>query len=130
MRVGVPVWNDRVAPVMDESARLLVVDVENGQERGRLEHELSAAYPAQRARQLAGLGIHVLICGGISRPLANVLETYGISLFPWTAGPISEVLAAYLSGRLLEPRWRMPGCRWRAHRFRDNRRSRRWDGSG
>jgi len=130
MRVAIPVWNDRVAPVLDESARLLVLDIEDGQERGRLEHELSAAYPAQRARQLAGLGIHVLICGGISRPLASVLESYGISLFPWTAGPIPEVLAAYLSGRLLEPSWRMPGCGWRAHRFRNSGRSRRWGEGG
>jgi predicted Fe-Mo cluster-binding NifX family protein len=130
MRVAIPVWNDRVAPVLDESAHLLVVDIEDGQERGRLEHELSAGYPAQRARQFASLGIHVVICGGISRPLASVLESYGISLFPWTAGPIGEVLAAYLSGKLLDPRWRMPGCGWRAHRFRNGRRSRRWGEGG
>lgn len=31
-------------------------------------------------------------------------------MIPWTAGPVEEVLAAYLGGRLPDPQWLMLGC--------------------
>lgn len=56
------------------------------------------------------LGVAVLICGGISRPLRQMIEACGIRVYPWMAGPVDEVLEAYRQGRLHEPRWMMPGC--------------------
>jgi predicted Fe-Mo cluster-binding NifX family protein len=88
----------------------MVVDVENGVEQARRQETLQEEFPTRRARQLAQLGVNVLICGAISRPLAALLAASGITLIPWTAGPVDEVLTAYLAGRLPDPRWLMPGC--------------------
>jgi len=118
MRVAIPFWNDRVSPVFDASRRLVVVDVEDGLERARHQETLQEEFPTRRARQLAQLGVNVLICGAISRPLATLLAASGITVIPWTAGPVDEVLAAYLAGRLPDPRWMMPGCGGRQQRHR------------
>jgi predicted Fe-Mo cluster-binding NifX family protein len=110
MRVAIPFRDDRVSPVFDASKRLVVVDVEDGLERSRHQEILQEELPTWRARQLAQIGVNVLICGAISQPLAVMLAASGITVIPWTAGPVDEVLAAYLAGRLPDPRWSMPGC--------------------
>ena len=112
MRVAIPVWNDRISPVFDAATCLMLLDVADGVEQGRQLVEVAQApLPTQRTKRLAELGVNVLICGAISRPLATFVSAVGIVLIPWVAGPVEEVLRAYLAGRLSEPRWRMPGCR-------------------
>ncbi len=121
MRVAIAVWNDRVSPVFDAASRLMLVDVEDGVERARREEALPESFLARRAKRLAELGVTVLICGAISHPLSAVLAASGVTVIPWTAGPVDEVLAAYLKGRLPDPRWLMPGCGVRHQRHRGGR---------
>jgi len=121
MMVAIPVWNDRVSPVFDAASRLMLVHVENGVERARREEALPESFLARRAKRLAELGVTVLICGAISRPLAALLEASGINVLAWTAGPVNDVLQAYLAGRLPDPRWMMPGCGGRGQRHRRGR---------
>ena len=111
MRLAIPIWNERVSPVFDTASRLVLVDVEQGAEVGRQIVEVVAdPFPTQRARRLTDLQVNGLICGAISRPLASFVSAAGIDLIPWVAGPVEDVLRAYLAGRLSEPCWRMPGC--------------------
>jgi predicted Fe-Mo cluster-binding NifX family protein len=110
MRLAISIWNDRISPVFDAADHLLLIDIEQGQERGRQEEVLSDAFPSRRMRRLTEMGVNALICGGISRPLVTLLAESGISVCPWTAGPVDEVLRAYLEDRLHDPQWRMPGC--------------------
>jgi predicted Fe-Mo cluster-binding NifX family protein len=119
MRIAIAVWNDRISPVFDTSSRLLLVDVEHGAERERRVVEMGAdSFPTQRARRLAELEVNVLICGAISRVLAGFISATGVVVIPWVSGPAEGVLRAYLTKRLSDSRWRMPGCRgrWR-HRY-------------
>ena len=118
MRVAMAVWNDRISPVFDTSSRLLLVDVEQGAERDRRNVEMGVdLFPTQRARRLTELEVNVLICGAISRPLAEMVSALGVVVIPWVSGPVEGVLRAYLTKRLSDSRWRMPGCRgrWRHH---------------
>jgi predicted Fe-Mo cluster-binding NifX family protein len=116
MRLAIPVRNDRISPVFDTATRLLVLDIAQGVEQGRYPVDVAqASFPTQRARRLAELEVNVLICGAISRPLAELVSTAGIILIPWVSGPLDEVLQAYLTARLSDPRWHMPGC-GRRHR--------------
>jgi len=119
MRMAIAVWNDRISPVFDTSSRLLLVDVEQGAERDRRIVEVGAdSFPTQRARRLTELEVNVLICGAISRVLAELISASGVVVIPWVSGPVEGVLRAYLTKRLSDSRWRMPGCRgrWR-HRY-------------
>jgi predicted Fe-Mo cluster-binding NifX family protein len=110
MRLAIPTWQGRVSPVFDAAQRLLIVDVADGSEVARSEKDLRAAFPPQRVARLKELGIEVLICGAVSRPLAGMIAASGIVLVPFIGGECDEVLAAYLDGQLPSPRFLMPGC--------------------
>jgi predicted Fe-Mo cluster-binding NifX family protein len=115
--------------VFDFAHGLLLVDIENGQQMHRSEISLRPESAAQRASRLKSLGINVLICGAISRPLMGMLTTSGIEVLPYVTGPVDGILQAYMTGRLGQPEFISPGF-WPGARkaFRGWRRRRRWRG--
>lgn len=110
MRVAIPTRSERISPVFDSAEQILLVELNDGEERSRCVAPLPADSLAGRVTRLRELGVTALICGGISRTLRQMIEAGGIHVYPWTAGPVAEVLEAYRQGRLHEPRWMMPGC--------------------
>jgi predicted Fe-Mo cluster-binding NifX family protein len=117
MRIAIATWNDRVSPVFDTSSRLLVVNVDHGVETSRCFVEVRQDSSATgRVRRLTELAVTVLICGAISRALAESVSASGVVAIPWVSGPVEGVLRAYVTKRLSDARWRMPGCRGRCRR--------------
>jgi predicted Fe-Mo cluster-binding NifX family protein len=112
VRLAIPNWNGRVSPVFDTARRLVVIDVARRTEQRRQVVEAETdSFPARRVRRLGELQIDVLICGAISRSLAELVTMAGVVLVPWVIGPVDDVPQAYLARRLSDPRWRMPGYR-------------------
>ena len=110
MRIGIPIWNDRVSPVLDTAERLVIIDTGAAAGRARTEVALAARQLPLRATRFAELGLDLLVCGAVSRPLAELLEAAGVAVEPWVAGDVEEVLQAITTGELDRPCYRMPGC--------------------
>jgi len=118
MTVAFAVWDDRISPVFDTAETLLVVQMEAGRVAGRREEPIQGALPGEKAARLKALGVGTLVCGAISRPLADIIAAEGIRLVPFVAGSVEEVIAAYTRGVLPAPTFAMPGCgRRRRGRF-------------
>jgi len=109
------VWQQRVSPLFDVASELLLVDAEGATETGRASVALPEQELPRRVRHLVDLGVNVLVCGGISQPLAGMVQASGIRLVPFTAGPVEQVLRAFLQGQLPSQAFVMPGWggRWR-----------------
>lgn len=123
MKIAIPVWNERVSPVFDVAEKILIADVESGIEQARSEYQLESTNPAARATEIANLGIDVLICGAISRPLEAMIMANGVKVIAQTCGEVEEVLEAYISGRLFTlEQFFMPGCWRQGKRWRHGRR--------
>ena len=118
MRTAIPISDGRISPVFDAAKRLLLVDIENGREVWRTEQIVEEPELGPRARRVAEFGAEVLICGAISRPLEAMLLSAGVEVIPQTCGPVEDVLKAFISGRLTEQAYVMPGCCGRRRRFR------------
>jgi len=131
MKIAIPVWNDNLSNVFDFAHRLLLVEIENAREVSRTEVPLQAESLPERVGRLKQLGVDVLLCGAISRALANMVTDSGIQVLPYVTGRVDDVLQAYLTGQLLQPQFTMPGywpgarkgfgrwrrgCRWRGGR--------------
>jgi predicted Fe-Mo cluster-binding NifX family protein len=122
VRVAIANFEGRVSPVFDVARRLELVDVEDGHETARQEVSLADCDPLSRVGRLAGLGVEVLICGAISRPLEAAMVSAGIQVIAQTCGPVDEVLAAFAAGRLTSEAFLMPGSCGRRRRARHGQR--------
>ncbi len=113
MKVALTVWGERISPLYDAAQKILVAKIDDngicGMQYEPFHHEL----PIERAVRLCDLQVGILICGAISEISANMLNAYGIELIPFIAGKVDKILNAYVSGRLTEPGFKMPGCRMR-----------------
>ena len=112
MRVAISNWDDRVSPVLDAAAGLTLIDYDGESETGRQAVPLAGGV-WQRARQLGGLGLDVLICGAVSRPLYDLLLAAGVEVVPFVAGEVDRVITAFLRGELPDRTLTLPGCRCR-----------------
>lgn len=110
MQVVLTVWNGRIAPVLDVARKALLLEVNGGSIIARREEPLSGPGLEQQAQGLMRLKPEALICGAVSRPLFDMLTDAGMRLFPFIAGNVEEVIAAYLAGKLPCPALSMPGC--------------------
>jgi predicted Fe-Mo cluster-binding NifX family protein len=110
MNVAIPTWSGRVSPVFDAAGRLLILAVEAGREVGRREVPLPEAEAPERARVVADLGVHVLICGAVSQVLEGMLARLGIHVVSHVCGDVEEILRCYLAGETPQERFGMPGC--------------------
>lgn len=127
MKVAIPTWNARVSPVFDVAKRLLVVELEGDREVSREEAAIEETQLMARAKRVTQLGVDVLICGAISMPLEAMLASAGARIIPHTCGPVENVLRAFVSGRLTDRAFLMPGCCGRRPRFRRRHRGGRWE---
>jgi len=110
MRLAVAVWGCEVSPVFDFAHGIIVVQSDENNEQARYRYEIPDESMAARAERLRELGVNVLVCGAISNPLAKMVSGLGITLIPWKCGLIEEVLVAYFSGTLEDPRFSLPGA--------------------
>ena len=120
VKIAIPEWQGQVSTVFDFAGKLLLIDIDKQKEISRSEITLPEESMPQRASRLKDLGVDVLICGAISRPLMFMITGSGIEVLPYVTGRIDEVLNAYMTGRLAEQRFSMPGCKMGARKgFRD-----------
>ncbi|HDP24770.1 MAG TPA: hypothetical protein ENN34_04930 [Deltaproteobacteria bacterium] len=109
MRIAIPVCEQHVATVADFADSVLVVDFEGGREIKRELVPVTTGILPARVAMLEDLGVDVMICGALSRPFASMAVHSGIGLAAFITGTIAEVLSAFSSGTLSEPRFLMPG---------------------
>ena len=108
--VAVTVWGERISPVLDVARQVVLLTVRDGVVVGRREVELPVASGEAKLIALSALGVEVLLCGAVSRPVAERAAGLGVGLVAFLAGDAEAVIEAHLAGRLPHPGFGMPGC--------------------
>ena len=109
MRIAIAHWRDRVSPVFDVSDRIVLVDIENGRELQRKDQSLKSRKEFERAQEVCGHGVQVLLCGALSNSMQSALKRTGIQVISFICGDLEDVLNAYVQGRLSDQCYQMPG---------------------
>ena len=109
MKVAVTVWQNTVSTVCDFSSRLLVFNVTEGEVKNRSFVPFETRFLPERVNQLVALGVEVLLCGAVSRPLERMIHASGVKVIPCLRGSIEEIIRAYLDGSLCNNRFTLPG---------------------
>ncbi len=110
MKLGIPVFHDRVSPVLDTATKLLIIEIQDGAVVSEKEKYFNDMPFLKRSDYLNSMGLDIIICGALSRPLNNLIVACGIKLMPWISGSVDEVIKAYQAGALGSDKFRMPGC--------------------
>jgi predicted Fe-Mo cluster-binding NifX family protein len=109
MKIAIPVWEDKVSPVLDAASRLLIVEVVDQKEASRFETFFDEQDLSRRCVRISRLGVDTLICGAISRGFSKILEASGIHIVQGISGHPEDVLNAYIKGNLFRSEFFMPG---------------------
>jgi predicted Fe-Mo cluster-binding NifX family protein len=110
MRIAIPIWEDKISPVLDTASKLLIIENVLQREIARFEVNLLEPDISRRCRFIRGLNINILICGGVSRQLSDMLEASGINVISGISGSAEDIIEAYLKERLGDSKFFMPGC--------------------
>ena len=110
MRIAIPIWDNKVSPVMDTASNLLIIETDGQKESARFEVYLEEQDISRRCHRIQGLEIDVLICGAICRSLAGMLLASDIHIISEISGLVEDVLKAYLQGTLADSKLFMPGA--------------------
>jgi predicted Fe-Mo cluster-binding NifX family protein len=108
--IAIPILQERISPVLDTAARLLLVTRRRGKEVARREFILGPLPTEGLAQSVAELRVDVLLCAALSQGLQRELERRGVRVKPHLCGETEAVLQAYCCDRLNRPEFRMPGC--------------------
>ncbi len=110
MKVALTVWEDRISPVLDTARSAVIAEIEDGKFLSRQVMTFDDDSAQGKIARLRSLGVEVLVCGAVSRPLADMLCSCGIRLFPFVSGNVSDVLDAVIAGKMPNAMFAMPGC--------------------
>ncbi len=113
--LALPTWNDTVSAAFDFARELLVVSIQGSRETGRQAVPFDDKLLPLRVAKLGDLNVDVLICGCISQAAAAMVSQYNIEVVSHVCGSVDDIIAAYLAGKLVAPRFCLPGfgCRHR-----------------
>lgn len=110
MKAAFSVWDNRIAPVFDVARQIHLVETKAGRIVSEKQEALADAMPVQKVVCLAELGVSLLVCGAVSRPLQEMIAAYDIRIIPFVAGDLREVIEAWLAGKREIDIFAMPGC--------------------
>jgi hypothetical protein len=119
--VAMPVFRSRIAPVLDSCLRVLVIQIDHDGQTEKSELNFNGLSLFERSNALKRAGVTTLICGGISKDLRTAVGGARIGIVSGIVGPVEEVFSAFLSDRLDDPRFYMPGRRRKYGRPRQSR---------
>jgi|GEM_PF-380288 len=108
MKVGITIWNERIAPVFDVAGNVYIVDAARNTATGETISLPQA--PFANIDALLRSGVEVLVCGAISRPVLRSAQRAGLKVVPFASGSIGEIVAAWNAGELEAAARTMPGC--------------------
>ena len=110
MKTAFSVWEQRIAPVFDTALQIRLVESDGTRITAEKEYAMSGEGASQKAAWLAEQGVSTLVCGAVSRPLQEQLAAGGITVLPFVAGDLRQVIRASLDGTLAGAAFTMPGC--------------------
>lgn len=110
MIIGLTTWGQRISPVFDSAQKLIVVDAQDSKITARRFEKIDPSIPLLLSEKLKELKMEVLICGAISKGLADIIESVSIHCIPFITGDVETVLNSYIKGEVLTSKFLMPGC--------------------
>ncbi len=110
MKLAVTIWGNRISPVFDAAGTLLIAEVQDGTIVNKTYKPFRPEPAADMIDMLKQAGVSTLICGAISTGPADLITEHGICLVPFITGNALAVLDTYVTRKVIDSKYVMPGC--------------------
>ena len=124
-KVAIPIWKNRISPVLDTANILLISEVEDNVECERDIVNIPLSNHQNRVKYFQSKQIDILICGALSHKIEIMLSAVGIKVIPWIGGDVEDIISAYLQGVIISDNFILPGCKQGRRRGRRSGQHRR-----
>lgn len=127
MKIAIPLFGTRISPRFDCAPGLLLITTDSKGKDIIEKNEIifiNNNY-IERINQLKSSGVDVVICGGISNDMLELLKGQNIKVIPWVTGESQDALSLFLQRRLVPGTILCPGRRMKRWRFCQQVRQRR-----
>ena len=98
--IALPVFQNRVSPLMDVSSRYIIYETEDGKIKQRIDISLNTDGESSRVEKLKEIGVNTIICGAVSGYVSHIINEKGMRLLPMIYGPVEEIIEHYLKNTL------------------------------
>ncbi|MCP4131439.1 MAG: hypothetical protein GY754_10700 [bacterium] len=116
-KIAIPVFNNRISPLFDVAGEFRIIEDHSGNVNEGYSIDTSELREHSIVTRLEQEGVKVIICGAVSRCVANFILLKNIDLVPGVIGAVDDVLRAYLDNDLEGARFVMPGNRRRGCKY-------------
>ncbi len=110
MKIAITIWGNRVSPVFDAAATLLVVQIENRMVVKKSYESFDPETPFDLIKLLKKMQVPVLICGAISTKPADLIVNNDIKLISFVTGNALKLIENFARKQTIEKSNMMPGC--------------------
>ena len=110
MKLAITIWGNRVSPVFDAAATLLVAHIENRMIIKKNYISFDPGIPSDLIKLLKKMQIPVLICGAISTKPADLIINNDIKLISFVTGNALKLIENFARKQTIEKSYMMPGC--------------------
>ena len=127
MKIAIPLFGTRISPRFDHAPSAMLINTDDDEKAvvDIYEMSLQDLHYLDRVKQLKASGVEVVICGGISNEMLELLRGRKIEVIPWVAGEAKEALRMFLLGKLIPGAILCPGKRMRQWGFCTQKQKRR-----
>ncbi len=115
MKIAIPIWNNRIAPVFDTISTILIFS--QGDTGYTVSKELTVGDLSvpEKISALLESQVSTIICGAIPYRFEKEFLNHEIEVCSFIAGSIFDVLIAYETNTISNDEYKMPGCKKRNH---------------
>lgn len=110
MKIAITIWGNRISPVFDAAATLLVAHIENRMVIKKSYTSFDPGTPFDLLKLLKKMQVSVLICGAISTKPADLIVNNDIKLISFVTGNALKLIENFARKQTIEKSYMMPGC--------------------
>ncbi len=119
MKIAIPLFGTRISPRLDCAKKILLIQAEEKDRKivSFEETDFQTGHTGENIEFYLSNEIAVIICGGISIEMQDLLIKHKIKLISWVTGEADKALDLFLEGKLVSGAMLCPGMRVKRWRF-------------